>query len=333
MAYDKVVDSVVLDGKLKTIADAIREKTGTSDELTLDQMAEAVMGMEVGGGDDLIKRMRTVGNRAFMNDKTLTSVYFPNANDIDEYAFLNCENLVEANFPALTNSNTGCFLCCTKLEKVIAPELRSIGPMYFEGCKALTVVDFPKCEYIHHDAFKGSALIVANFPNVETLDSNAFDDCKQLREANFPKIVIVNVGTFMGCEQLSKVNIPEATSIGSKAFYNTGLTNITLPYVKQIEPYAFKDSKKLEKLDCGIAPVFGISVFEGCSSLKAVIIRDTEGIVTATPDTMVGSPLLTGGAFIYIPASMWDAYMVYYADYEMLFRKIEDYPEICNPTT
>ena len=50
MAYDKVVDSSVLDAGLKTIADAIREKGGTSDNLAFPTaMAEAITAIESGG--------------------------------------------------------------------------------------------------------------------------------------------------------------------------------------------------------------------------------------------------------------------------------------------
>lgn len=51
MAYDKVVDSVVLDSALTGIADAIRSKTGGTDLLPFDQMAAAIAGIQVGGGD------------------------------------------------------------------------------------------------------------------------------------------------------------------------------------------------------------------------------------------------------------------------------------------
>ena len=51
MAYDKVVDSAVLDAGLKQIADAIREKGGTSDNLAFPAaMAEAIAAISAGGG-------------------------------------------------------------------------------------------------------------------------------------------------------------------------------------------------------------------------------------------------------------------------------------------
>jgi hypothetical protein len=38
--------------KIKAIGDAIRDRTGTTDEMTLDEMAETIGSMNVGGGDD-----------------------------------------------------------------------------------------------------------------------------------------------------------------------------------------------------------------------------------------------------------------------------------------
>lgn len=61
MAYDKVVDSAVLDAGLKQIADAIREKGGTSGNLAFPAaMAEAVAAIASGGID-----VPDVGNRVF----------------------------------------------------------------------------------------------------------------------------------------------------------------------------------------------------------------------------------------------------------------------------
>lgn len=51
MAYDKVVDSTVLDNGLTAIANAIREKGGTTDSLAFpDAMVTAIGAIEAGGG-------------------------------------------------------------------------------------------------------------------------------------------------------------------------------------------------------------------------------------------------------------------------------------------
>lgn len=52
MAYDKVVDSAVLDAGLKQIADAIREKAGVSGEFYFPtDFAEMIKAIQAGGGD------------------------------------------------------------------------------------------------------------------------------------------------------------------------------------------------------------------------------------------------------------------------------------------
>ena len=48
MAYDKIVDSTVLDTALTDIADAIRTKTGKTDQLTIEQMPSEIEGIETG---------------------------------------------------------------------------------------------------------------------------------------------------------------------------------------------------------------------------------------------------------------------------------------------
>lgn len=50
MAYDKVVDSVQLDADLKVVADAIRSKSGTTEQLSFPQgMKQAVDSIQSGG--------------------------------------------------------------------------------------------------------------------------------------------------------------------------------------------------------------------------------------------------------------------------------------------
>lgn len=54
MAYDKAVDSSVLNAGLTKIADAIRAKAGSSGKLAFpDGMAAAVAAIETGGGGDI----------------------------------------------------------------------------------------------------------------------------------------------------------------------------------------------------------------------------------------------------------------------------------------
>lgn len=60
--------------KLKAIADAIRGKTGKTEEMTLDQMATEIAGIQSGGGTDLLQYARGVSTMfyfPFLNSDTL----------------------------------------------------------------------------------------------------------------------------------------------------------------------------------------------------------------------------------------------------------------------
>ena len=81
MAYDKVVDSAVLNAGLKQIADAIREKGGTSDNLAFPAaMAEAIAAIEAGGG-------------AIFGSKFITGSFTLAAETTTAYAFATEEDL------------------------------------------------------------------------------------------------------------------------------------------------------------------------------------------------------------------------------------------------
>ena len=57
MAYDKVVDSAVLDAGLAQVANAIRAKTGQSGKLTFPTaMVEGINSIQAGGGVTYIMR-------------------------------------------------------------------------------------------------------------------------------------------------------------------------------------------------------------------------------------------------------------------------------------
>lgn len=72
MAYDKVVDSSVLNAGLKAIADAIREKAGTTGNLAFPTaMAEAIASIEAGG-------KFVIGSTIVTEDTEISSQFWTN---------------------------------------------------------------------------------------------------------------------------------------------------------------------------------------------------------------------------------------------------------------
>lgn len=160
----------VQDTSLTAIADAIRSKTGGTDALTLDGMAEAVAGIQTGGGggDDLLNQIvaRTVtecsdatitsaGIYAFYNCTRLTSVSLPACMDVGNYAFSNCTSLTSVNLPTCTSFGTYAFGVCSKLESISLPACTVVSGNMFSSCNKLASVDLSVCRSVGKNAFNG----------------------------------------------------------------------------------------------------------------------------------------------------------------------------------
>ena len=101
MAIDKAVDSAALEANLTTIANAIREKAGTSDALAFPAgFAEAIAGISAGGGD-ILGHTFAAGSFTLAEDTTT------------EYVILSKDELFDAikdDFPGATGLTHNVYL-------------------------------------------------------------------------------------------------------------------------------------------------------------------------------------------------------------------------------
>lgn len=163
---------MALTNKLKAIADAIRGKTGKTEEMTLDQMVTEIEGIEAGGGSDnsllhsLVDRSITsfvdneitkIGNYAFAHCGKLTEFSAPNAIDLGNYMLYYADNVTELVFP---KAKTLCYNC-------------------LERCHGLVKLDLHVCHMIYGTSLrynsKFNTLILRRTEGVVTLvHTNAF---------------------------------------------------------------------------------------------------------------------------------------------------------------
>ena len=201
----------------------------------------------------------TIGEYAFSNCSSLTSVTIPNSvTTIKEYAFSNCSSLTSVTIPnSVTtigdNAFNGCtsltsvtignsvttigkevFRDCSSLTSVTIPNsVTTIGGWAFSGCSSLTSVTIPNSvTTIGEFAFCNcSSLTSVTIPNsVTTIDDGTFSDCSSLTSVNIPNsVTAIGYGTFSGCTNLQKVNIGNSVkAVGGYAFYNcTSITQIS----------------------------------------------------------------------------------------------------------
>jgi hypothetical protein len=119
--------------KMTAIADNIRSKTGSTEALTLDDMASGVNEVFEAGKQETLDLWQNYGSRtqygyAFANGATplsvLDSLKYPISGTFYR-TFWNNQNLVEINNPLiLSGDSTDCFAYCYKLKKIADLEIR-----------------------------------------------------------------------------------------------------------------------------------------------------------------------------------------------------------------
>lgn len=187
---------------LTDVADAIREKKGTTDLINPQDFSDEIRGIESGGGGMPTymfgSKMEDDGGRGSM---AVTEIAITNTKEISDDAF--------ANF--------------LSLKKVVVPDdIIKYGYRCFNGCTSLSEIDFPQSiEYIEANSFNSTKIdndIVV--PNLKRIGVNA------LNGTNIKSFIAVNYtnnvqsGCMANCASLTKISIPHCIYIGAGAFEN-----------------------------------------------------------------------------------------------------------------
>lgn len=167
----------IIDGAILTdIADAIRAKTGGTEPIAPEAMAQGVSsGYEKGYSDGhdvattIIERTiqsytdhkaTNIGGRVFFGC-SLRSVEFSVATNIEDYAFAYCRSLKTANFPKVKAISGYGLGSCTSLEKIELPSATSIKASAFINSTNLATLILSGgavCELAATSAFSGTAI-------------------------------------------------------------------------------------------------------------------------------------------------------------------------------
>lgn len=293
-----MAEYLVTDTDLTTIADAIRAKSGTTEQSNFPGgFVSAISAIEAGGGgNDSFKALvegtitevsddtiETIRSRCFYGCSTLTKISFPLVTDIPSYAFYGCKNLISIDLPNVKSVGSyGFFNANTsglRTEILYLPNVLNIGDHAFHNC-------YPK---------------LIRMPNVKTVDDYAF----------YPAIQANTI--------TQGIEMPNVEIIGSSAFYRF-MTVKTIDFLnlRNIQSYAFQACRSLvafinRKTD-GVCVLSNANAFDGCVH------------ITGTVDSTYNPDGLRDGYF-YVPSALLDSYKaatnwVTFADQ---FRALEDY--------
>lgn len=195
-----------------------------------------------------LQKVETIGNKAFADNKALTSITFPdNLKNIGEDAFLraNLNKEVKFNRNRVVNFGEGAF-SYSNITRIDLPFTRGISASMFAYCSALTDVRFKNVGKIgHHAFFYCTELQIMDLGNayLEEIGTAAFAQCSNLRQVILPSSLKKMGDTLFGyCNALQSVTINAETppTLGEGIFFE--VNNIPRIYVPSNSVNAYRNA-------------------------------------------------------------------------------------------
>lgn len=244
--------------------------------------------------NDKTYQVTSIGSRAFMSCKGLTSISIPNSvTIIGDRAFENCTGLKSIITPnSVTVIGENAFMNCAGLKSItISSSVTNIGKCAFFGCTGLTSISVETGNTKYDSRGECNAIVETEtntlitgsnktiIPNsVTTIGYGAFFRCKGLKGITIPNSVTsIDSESFDGCSSLTNLIIPNSvTSIGYRAFAScTGLTSITIPNsVSDTGQDSFAYCTGLKSITIPNS-VTKIGSFSGCTGLTSITIPNS----------------------------------------------------------
>ena len=193
---------MALTDKLVAIANAIREKTGKTDKMTLNQMAVEI---------DEIASGNTEAEDALLT-RTLTSYENNRITELGRYGLQGMFLLETVSLPNLVKTPIDAFVDCTALKHVSLPKYTGLqgGSRMFNHCSSLTDDSFDIPNLIHtnaHDFRECTGLTKVPYESqLDYIGDWCFANCL-IQSVNLPNVTGIGYSSFFDCKSLVRVDV------------------------------------------------------------------------------------------------------------------------------
>lgn len=184
---------LIQDTTLKNIADAIREKTETTESLKPAEMAEAILAIEDNTGSSEYEDIIVNLNKKYLTSQqaqTILETIASKGGSIGEYLFYHQYYITDLVIPnEIDFYSSSCFNCCYKLKNItLSEKTRQICDMAFSytdietitfpaTLQSISTQAFRSCDELKTVYFKGT-------PN--DIHKWAFDSCSNITDIYVP---------------------------------------------------------------------------------------------------------------------------------------------------
>lgn len=311
---------MALTDKLNAIGDAIRQKTGKTEKLTLDEMPTEIAGIETGGGsapaNPIIESLSVTENGTYTAPNGVDG-YSPVTVNVpvpDGYIIPSGSIQITAN---------GTYDVTEKSSAVVSIPEKEIS------LQNKTVTE--NGTYTADSGYDGLGQVTVNVAGGTNSESEELASFLANTMTVLDNSLVTTLRTRV-CQTATKlitVNLPNVTSLGAYAFYQcSGLETVKLPKLTSVSTQVFYSCTKLRHADCGQLSALPAQTFNACSALTELILRKSTSICTlSNVNAINNSPIGKGTGYIYVPSALVDSYKTAtnWSTFANQFRALEDY--------